>query len=83
MEQLEQFRIISRCSRCGEFIRDGDAAYLLTDRFYCPGCVEQAFIIARPRQFYPAHRYSRRGNTITDFPAGIPRHSAENTLKQE
>jgi hypothetical protein len=45
--------------------------------------VEQAFIIARPRQFYPAHRYSRRGNTITDFPAGIPRHSAENTLKQE
>ena len=66
--------ILYRCRKCGEPIRDGDTAYLLDGSCYCPGCVENALIIARPDVLRPSFPYRRNNGRITGFPAGIPRN---------
>lgn len=67
-------RIIDFCRLCGEAIRDGDSAYLLGKEFFCPGCVENARIVARPPGDAFRYRYERdagRGEWKIRFPSGI------------
>jgi len=71
-------KILYFCSRCGEEIREGDTAYRLLNHIFCPGCVENARIIAHVPEEAFHFRYPRRGSTITGFPAGIPCKSRKN-----
>ena len=66
-------KILYFCHRCGDPIREGETAYLLAGYCWCPGCVENARIAARPAEEAFVYRYSRRGACITGYPAGIPR----------
>ncbi len=38
---------VIRCEECGEQMFDGDTAYRLAGKPYCPGCVEDGLVICR------------------------------------
>ena len=51
-ENLFESELVARCRECDEPLYDGDTAYLIGGRYYCTGCVDDAFVVCRNKDDY-------------------------------
>ena len=60
---VTEAKICGSCAECGDILREGDTAYLLGERLYCPPCVRGSLIAVGIFPVIPPGE-SRKNETI-------------------